>query len=563
MDKSTLSNYGWIVIVTLVLSVMLAFATPFGGFVARGVSNVIKYYKTATGDVFSAYFLKGKQGEWDDYLNDVLQPDNDHIFAIGKTKPEYVLAVFNEDFTHVNIVKNGTNSDGLMKDFRTRDSFIKPDLTNDEIDVAWKPHASPMQLNAKTLKSATVEKGVVSLGVYAFYKCDNLQNITFAKTVKKIDTHCFMYCKKLPSIIIPEKVKKISNYCFYGCNKLIEIKIPETLTTIGSCAFFGCNALSNFDFPKECKEIQTAAFGCANLKSVTLPKGFLKLGSHAFESNHELKTISIPASTTVIEEAILKRTKSLKSIIIDSDNPNYTVIDGVLYNADKTLLLACISNKEGTYSLLPTVEKIGDGAFSQSRLKTVFANDNLKEIHNDAFEYSQIESFNIPLNVKTIGDTVFFEVKNLKTITVDSNNTNFKIIDDGLYSFDEKTFYCLPAANTQTTFTMLPSVTTIVPGAFACATNLQEITIPEGVTTIPSYCFYQTTSKINLPTNFKAIGYGAFGHISNLTSITIPESVKSINEDAFVNTPLTTIYGKSGSSAETFANIKKITFVAI
>ena len=36
MDKSTLSNYGWIVVCVLVLAVMLALATPFGNFIARG-----------------------------------------------------------------------------------------------------------------------------------------------------------------------------------------------------------------------------------------------------------------------------------------------------------------------------------------------------------------------------------------------------------------------------------------------------------------------------------------------------------------------------------------------
>ena len=36
MDKNTLSNYGWVVIAVLVLSVMIALATPFGRFVADG-----------------------------------------------------------------------------------------------------------------------------------------------------------------------------------------------------------------------------------------------------------------------------------------------------------------------------------------------------------------------------------------------------------------------------------------------------------------------------------------------------------------------------------------------
>ena len=42
MDKETLSNYGWIVICVLVLSVMIALATPFGGYVADGFKAAYK-----------------------------------------------------------------------------------------------------------------------------------------------------------------------------------------------------------------------------------------------------------------------------------------------------------------------------------------------------------------------------------------------------------------------------------------------------------------------------------------------------------------------------------------
>ncbi len=39
MDKETLSNYGWIVICILVLTVMIALATPFGRFIEQAVQN--------------------------------------------------------------------------------------------------------------------------------------------------------------------------------------------------------------------------------------------------------------------------------------------------------------------------------------------------------------------------------------------------------------------------------------------------------------------------------------------------------------------------------------------
>ena len=40
MDKQTLSNYGWIVICILVLSVMIAFATPFASFIGDGFKSI-------------------------------------------------------------------------------------------------------------------------------------------------------------------------------------------------------------------------------------------------------------------------------------------------------------------------------------------------------------------------------------------------------------------------------------------------------------------------------------------------------------------------------------------
>ena len=39
MDKETLSNYGWIVILVLILAVMIALATPFGNFIAEAIKS--------------------------------------------------------------------------------------------------------------------------------------------------------------------------------------------------------------------------------------------------------------------------------------------------------------------------------------------------------------------------------------------------------------------------------------------------------------------------------------------------------------------------------------------
>jgi hypothetical protein len=41
MDKETLSQYGWVVIVIIVLAIMIGLATPFGSFVKQSVDNTV------------------------------------------------------------------------------------------------------------------------------------------------------------------------------------------------------------------------------------------------------------------------------------------------------------------------------------------------------------------------------------------------------------------------------------------------------------------------------------------------------------------------------------------
>ena len=42
MNKQTLSSYGWIVIITMVLSVMIALASPFGEYIGKAIHNTEK-----------------------------------------------------------------------------------------------------------------------------------------------------------------------------------------------------------------------------------------------------------------------------------------------------------------------------------------------------------------------------------------------------------------------------------------------------------------------------------------------------------------------------------------
>ena len=71
--------------------------------------------------------------------------------------------------------------------------------------------------------------------------------------------------------------------------------------------------------------------------------------------------------------------------------------------------------------------------------------------------------------------------------------------------------------------------------AVYCDPNATNVVIPDSVTSIKGYAFYNCTSitNITIPNSVTSIGTIAFKNCKSLTSITIPNSVTSIGSGAF------------------------------
>lgn len=102
--------------------------------------------------------------------------------------------------------------------------------------------------------------------------------------------------------------------------------------------------------------------------------------------------------------------------------------------------------------------------------------------------------------------------------------------------------------------------------AFAGCTGLTEITIPDGVFRVDDYAFSGCTglTEIVIPDSVGRMGRRTFENCTALTKIVIPDSVFDMYRGAFDGcSDDLTIYGYTGSYAESYAKENEINFVAL
>jgi hypothetical protein len=98
--------------------------------------------------------------------------------------------------------------------------------------------------------------------------------------------------------------------------------------------------------------------------SIMLPKGLTTIENSAFYRCYSLAEITIPKSVNQIDSNPFFRCSSMIKISVDPENAYYSDINGVLFNKDKTELIAYPEGNTSEYYTIPdTVKKIATDAF--------------------------------------------------------------------------------------------------------------------------------------------------------------------------------------------------------
>ena len=369
------------------------------------------------------------------------------------------------------------------------------------------------------------------------------------------------------------------------------VDIPEkingkSVTSIGDCAFRYCTSLKSITIPNSVMEIGSSAFsGCSSLTSITIPNSVTEIGVYAFKGCTSLTSITIPNSVTNIGDSTFWGCSSLTAIYVAVDNKNYTSVNGVLFNKDKTALICYPAGKtDKSYNITNSVTSIGDYAFNGcSSLTSVTIPNSVTEIGGSAFvgcaslksitmpnsvtsigdmafyKCSSLTSITIPDSVTSIGSSAFSDCSKLRSITIPNSvtsigawafngctgltainvameNQNYVSPDGVLYNKDKTTIICYPAGKKGNNYKIPDGVTEIGSIAFSRCSSLTSVTIPNSVTSIGSGAFNGCTSltRVTIPNSVTKIGWNAFSGCTSLTSITIPNSVISIDWYAFM-----------------------------
>lgn len=276
---------------------------------------------------------------------------------------------------------------------------------------------------------------------------------------------------------------------------------------------------------------------CTDLTSILIPNSIISIGSFSFQ-NCSMNSITIPQSVSSVGEFVFTGCKRLTTINVDSDNPKFQSVSGILFDKKQTILYCYpAGKKESNYTIPDGVCSIEEGAFYYcDALTSIVIPNSVTSIDACAFEKcSGFTSITIPNGVISIGNYAFCECSELTTISIPNSVTSI-----GMFSF----YKC----SSLTTITIPKSVISIGEGSFMTCKNLTSINVDNDNPQFLSdsgvlydkdqnsvLCFPngKKDSKFTIPNRVKTIGKRAFGGCKNLISISIPNSVISIEGAAF------------------------------
>ncbi len=300
--------------------------------------------------------------------------------------------------------------------------------------------------NCDSLSGLVVSEGVTTVGSYSFDGCSSLGSIELPKTLTKVNQGSFSYCDTVDSVVINGNTSfnyqaPISAYAgsFTGTTaKHISLDAAATYCKIIDNSLYdtanqlllaGQTSDLSYDLVITDEDIAGGRYaGFDNISSVKIVGATktVKICRNAFKNCKNIKTVSLSNVIFDTKKDVFKGCTSLETVIFDGSvtdivgnsfnggsnfigcssftkyelgadyQGDYTVEDGILYNADKTTVIS-VPTGLSEVKLASTVTTIGPASFSGNcNMKRFVVPEGVTSIENSAFADVNIEYIKLP-----------------------------------------------------------------------------------------------------------------------------------------------------------------------
>lgn len=259
---------------------------------------------------------------------------------------------------------------------------------------------------------------VTSIGPNAF-RGSSITTVILSSTVVNVRSDSFDDCPTLSRINVADgSVLRSYDGVLFDSDYSTLIRCPEGrvgtycipsgVTDISDRAFFNCKGIVKIDDRGGVCSIGDYAFANSGLRSASLPLGILTVGNYAFYACHNMSQAFIPWSVLLMGEGVFSYCTSLEKIEVQSSNPNYTSIDGVLYTKSGDEIIGVPGKYEGDFVIPDSVTMVHDGSFTGCH---------------------RLESITIGRSVSYLNPYIFEGCDSLKYFDVDPGNTVYESVN--------------------------------------------------------------------------------------------------------------------------------------
>lgn len=388
-------------------------------------------------------------------------------------------------------------------------------------------------------EKATIPQFVKTIGEYAFYACDEIEEVKLPNSISYVGDYAF---SSNVTLKVSGKETELGN----NVAGEIEIGASNKYVLIGGCLLTAdktrllkkVEASDTFEVPEGVEIIDDEALGNFSVSNISLNNGLKKIGHNVF-SRANVKEIDIPSSVEYMESDAFSGYNTNIHINLLPGNQHYRLDGAVIYRIedDGSETVFRVQNKAITQIELSSKVKIlSAGAFSGcSRLKKLILNEGLECFDEECLSgplnnEAQLDRILIPSTVKEIKLAGANGVLGGKIkYTIHESNPYYFMDDDICYAVDEQGKYTVIFCQDK-----MIRHAVINEGTIAIAPH--AFSIPE------SHSYYGNDDsenvfvrlqKVDLPDSLESIGVNAFAKCASLTEIVIGPAVNSIHASAF------------------------------